>query len=333
MCIRDRSKSELTNILSDIINHQQQDPKISLIIKKLTDNNANINQYYCTHNQVVFTRHNKGDERWKVVIPKALEKDLTIDYHIRYGHMGAVKVIKALQEHVHFKNMSKKVRKYIQSCNICQLAKYSNEKREGVMIPITSTARLEKVFLDICGPFPRSGGRHQYKYIIIIFDHYTKYTKLYPLNRATTSKILEIVMNKYIPEVGKPSMIITDHGTQFRGRKWRETLIHLGVKTYKTSVYHPNSNPAERVLREVGRILRTYCHSQQRKWEEYLSPAEDFLNLAYHQSTNETPYMAMYEKKPPREITEIINFPISAEFKFDKTRFYNNAVELSLIHI
>ena len=35
----------------------------------------------------------------------------------------------------------------------------------------------------------------------------------------------------------------------------------------------------------------------------------------------------MYEKKPPREITEIINFPISAEFKFDKTRFFNNAVE------
>ena len=115
--------------------------------------------------------------------------------------------------------------------------------------------------------------RHQYKYIIIIFDHYTKFTKLYPLNRATTNKILEIVINKYIPEVGKPVSIITDHGTQFRGRKWRETLIHLGIKTYKTSVYHPNSNPAERVLREGGRILRTYCHSQQRKWEEYLSPA------------------------------------------------------------
>ena len=145
--------------------------------------------------------------------------------------------------------MNRKVRKYVQNCHICQLVKCSNEKREGVMIPITSAEKMEKVFLDICGPFPRSGGRHQYKYIIIIFDHYTKYTKLYPLNRATTTKILEIVINKYIPEVGKPALIITDHGTQFRGRKWRETLIHLGIKTYKTLVYHPNSNPAERVLR------------------------------------------------------------------------------------
>ena len=112
--------------------------------------------------------------------------------------------------------------------------------------------------------------------------------RLYAINRATTNKLLEIIILKYIPEVGKPQSIITDHGTQFRGRKWKDTLLYHGVKTYKTSVYHPNSNPAERVLREVGRILRTYCYKQQRRWEEYLSPAEDFINLAYHQSTNKT---------------------------------------------
>ena len=165
-----KSTSELTNILSDITTQQNQDPKVSLIIQKLANNDENVTQFYCTHNQLLFTKHNKDGEKWKVVIPKALEKELTIDYHIRYGHMGAVKVVKALQEHVHFKDMNRKVRKYIQNCNICQLVKCSNEKREGVMIPITSTGKLEKIFLDICGPFPRSGGRHQYKYIIIILS-------------------------------------------------------------------------------------------------------------------------------------------------------------------
>ena len=106
--------------------------------------------------------------------------------------MGAVKVVKALQEHVYFKDMNRRVRKYIQNCHLCQLVKCSNEKREGVMIPITSTEKLEKVFLDICGPFPRSGGRHQYKYVVIMFDHYTKFTKLDAINRATTNKILDL---------------------------------------------------------------------------------------------------------------------------------------------
>ena len=36
---------------------------------------------------------------WKVVIPKALETEVILDYHSRYGHMGALKVMKALEEH------------------------------------------------------------------------------------------------------------------------------------------------------------------------------------------------------------------------------------------
>ena len=163
------------------------------------------------------------------------------------------------------------------------------------MIPITSNTKLEKVFLDICGPFPRSGGRHRYKYLVIIMDHYTKYVKLHPVNRATTAKVLAVIIDLYVPEIGRPSSIITDHGTQFKGRRWRDTLLALGIKTYKTSVYHPSSNPAERVLREVGRILRTYCHNQQKKWQEYLAATETFLNYAHHPAIGIPPYSAMYE--------------------------------------
>ena len=60
--------------------------------------------------------------------------------------------MKALEEHVYIKDINRKVRKYIQTCHVCQLVKCNNERKEGAMIPITSTHKLEKVFLDICGP-------------------------------------------------------------------------------------------------------------------------------------------------------------------------------------
>ena len=69
------------------------------------------------------------------------------------------------------------------------MVKTNNERKDGMMIPITSHTKLEKVFLDICGPFPRSGGRRRFKFIVILLDHDTKYTKLYAINRATTKKI------------------------------------------------------------------------------------------------------------------------------------------------
>ena len=177
----------------------------------------------------------------QVFIPKTIKKELIVDYHIRYGHMSPLKVIKALKEQVYIKNINRSVRMYIQTCHVCQLVKYNNERKEGTMIPITSTHKLEKVFINICGPFPHSGGRNRYKFIIIIRDHFSKYTKLYPINRATTKKILDIIIHNYIPELGTPRTIITDHGTQFKGQIWKEMLRH-GVKTYKTSVYHPSSN-------------------------------------------------------------------------------------------
>ena len=143
-------------------------------------------------------------------------------------------------------------------------------KKDDYNITPVSYTHLDVYKRQICGPFTRSGGWHRHKYLIIIMDHFTKYVKLYPVNRATTMKVLGVITELYIPEIGRPASIITDHGTQFKGRRWRNTLLSLGIKTYKTSVYHPGSNPAERVLREVGRILRTYCHNQQKKWQEYL---------------------------------------------------------------
>ena len=35
----------------------------------------------------------------------------------------------------------------------------------------------------------------------------------------------------------------------------------------------------------------------------------------------------MFEKRPPREIAEMINFPQGDEYKFNQLKFYNNAVE------
>ena len=98
---------------------------------------------------------------------------------------------------------------------------------------------------------------------------------------------------------------IWTHATEWR----KETLMDLGDRTFKTSIYHLNSNPAERALREVGRILQTYCHDQQRKWSDYIKATENFIILAYHESIRETPYTIMYGKPPPRAIEELINFP------------------------
>lgn len=318
---------DLKDIINNLKQEQSTDPKLKEIISRLMKNDETIVKYYSTHEDVLFIRPNDQLNQWKIVVPKSMEEALIVDYHIRYGHMGTLKVAKALTEHFFIKNLPKKVNKEIRTCHLCQLTKISNEVHEGKMIPITSKYKLEKIFLDICGPFPRSGGRHRYKFIVIILDHFTRFTKLYPITKATTRNVLRVIIDKYIPSIGKPHCIITDHGTQFRCKAWRIQLMENDVKTYKTSVYHPSSNPAERALREVGRILRTYCSQNQRTWSEYVQTTEDFMNYSYHHYLDATPYTVMFDRPPPRLITELIEFPPNTIEDFDVIEFHNRLAD------
>ena len=103
----------------------------------------------------------------------------------------------------------------------------------------------------------------------------------------------------------------------------KDKLGEWGIKTYKTSVYHPSSNPAERVLREVaGFYALTVVTSNEGGMNSYLAATEEFLNLAHHQAIDITPYTAMHEGPPPREIRELINFPTHPEYQFDRIKFY-----------
>ena len=64
----------------------------------------------------------------------------------------------------------------------------------------------------------------------------------------------------------------------------------------------PSSNPTERVLREMGRILRTYCNDNQKEWQKYLTSTEVLMNISYHHFIENTPYLMMFGRKPHREI-------------------------------
>ena len=87
-------------------------------------------RYYKVHNNLLFIKNNPNIGEWKLVMPSIVEEQLILDYHIRYGHMGAMKVVKALEEQVYIKSIYRKVSKTIQKCHICQMVKCNNAKKE-----------------------------------------------------------------------------------------------------------------------------------------------------------------------------------------------------------
>ena len=128
------------------------------------------------------------------------------------------------------------------------------------------------------------------------------------MKRATTKACLTKITNQYFNDVGTPEAILSDHGTQFTSSVWRETLEALGIRVLFSSIRHPQSNPVERSMREIGRILPTYCYDKHTKWAKYVKFVENCLNLTTYQSTRYTPFSLHYDRSSKEKIFEL--FPL-----------------------
>lgn len=148
--------------------------------------------------------------------------------------------------------------------------------------------------LDLMGPLPKSRGGVQY--LLVTIDAFSKYVRLYALKRATTTIILNRLIKEQFPQVGKPTRILSDNGTQFTSHRWKTVLEELGIKVSFTSRYFPQGNCTERVNREIGRLLRSLCQAQHIRWAFEVPEVERMLNQVIHDSTGFTPEEVQFHK-------------------------------------
>jgi putative transposase len=141
----------------------------------------------------------------------------------------------------------------------------------------------ELTAVDFYGPLPT--GRGGVKYILVCLEVFTKHVTLYPLKAATTKSSLNKITAHYIPKVIKPEVILSDHGSQFTSSLWKETLQNLGIIVKYSPIRHPASNPAERIMKELGKYFRIYCHTTHKKWPELIPHIQKWLNQFINQVT------------------------------------------------
>lgn len=193
------------------------------------------------------------------------------------------------------------------SCDTCQRCKPINFNAKGQHTSHKPTEPFEIVSIDLMGPLPTGrGGTH---YILAILDPFSKFIRLYALKKATTKAIVNRIENDYIPNTGKPKSILTDNGTQFTATSWKKKLEELGIERKHSTKYHPQSNPVERYNREIGRLLRTYCHDQHTKWPNKLDQIEEWMNKLRSEVTELTPWEIIKNEIPNQPIKKLIKFP------------------------
>lgn len=307
LCSEDASLKKMMKNISD---EQKRDTACINFFKQLSNKNKDFDHLQI-YNDVLFIKEQKS-EIWRIVIPKSLKDNIINLTHTKLGHPGVYKTTTYLKRYYYWRTMIKDVKKYILSCDLCQRVKYLTIAMEGPYKLVKAEKPSELVTVDFYGPLP--SGRGGVEYVFVVLDAFSKLVRLYAMKKATTNSALKRIIENYIPDCGKFEKILSDNGSQFSSNKWKNELEKLGIEVVYSSIRHPQSNPTERVMREIGRLFRTYCEDKHTSWPLHLNKIQQILNITTHYSTGCAPNELHYGTPLQDEILKFLKFPASKPF-------------------
>jgi transposase InsO family protein len=127
--------------------------------------------------------------------------------------------------------------------------------------------------LDLVGLFKKANGG--FTHIFIVVDKFTKWIEVNPTASISAAKVVEFII-EIMYRFGMPNNIITDNGTQFTAREFKDFCADLGIKIDYASVSHLQSNgQVERsndmILQSLKPRIFDRLNPYARKWVKELS--------------------------------------------------------------
>lgn len=217
------------------------------------------------------------------VLPKAYVDSVLQKYHdnTEAVHPGREETYHSIRQRFFWVAMKKDIAAYVRSCSICARTKATNQKPNTTSRGRQPHQPWEVLAIDIMGPYPRtSRGKTN---ILVVTDLFTRWVEAFAIPEATSSRILHLLRTEVFSRYGYPRCLLSDNGSQFTSRLWKQTLYQWNIEHWTTPIYHPQANPTERRNQELKRMLRVLLVDKpHKKWDEHLPQSL----LALRQRTN-----------------------------------------------
>lgn len=226
-----KENKDLVTKLKKLSELQKQDEDIKKILNIGTNNSDKNSKTQrmrerCIQDKgILYVKLNKTEEL-VIYLPKILSEDVIKQVHWEMGHQGAFKVIKYIRDRFYWRGLTRQVKLIIKKCHECQINKHENINFVGPCQSIITEDIGQIVMVDLYGPLPTGAfGMH---YILVFQDTFSKFVKFYELRQATRtySAVARSVLGraKKFFEIIKPRAIMTDNGSQFASKVWKEYM-------------------------------------------------------------------------------------------------------------
>ena len=269
------------SLQSDFVKKQRADNSdIALLFQKAVTPEEAVLEPVCFYvkNDVLMRKWRPpqvpADEDWavqhQIVVPKSYRPEILSMAHDTplAGHLGVNKTYLKILKHFYWPNMKSDVAQFCRSCHTCQMVGKPNQTiPKAHLQPIPAFEEpFSRVLVDCVGPLPRT--RSGNEYMLTVMCTSTRFPEAIPLRNIKAKTIVKALI-KFFATVGLPRSIQSDQGSNFMSGIFQQVMHELGIKQYKSSAYHPESQGAlERFHQTLKNMIRSYCFDTGKDWDE-----------------------------------------------------------------
>ena len=199
---------------------------------------------YVVQNGLIF----RGE---RVVVPESMRaetKDL-----LHRSHLGVESTLRRARECLYWPNMTSDIKQVVEQCGTCRTYERAHQN-ETLMSHEIPSRQYEKVAADL---FALDGTDYQ-----ILVDYYSNFWEIDRLYSIKTGAIIK-KMKAHFARYGIPSTVVTDPGTQYDNREFREFAKNWGFTHVMNSPKNSKANgKAESAVKAAKSMLRKCKLSQ-----------------------------------------------------------------------
>ena len=265
---------------SQLCKEQHSDPEISLLFERALDDNemSQVPVCYYVKNDILMRKWRppdvSADDEWtvnhQIVVPRAYRSEILNLPHETpmSGHLGVNKTYHKILNHFFWPGLKSDVSQHCKSCHTCRMVGKPNQTiLKACLQPIPAFDEpFSRIIIDCVGPLPKTKSGCQY--LLTIMCASTRFPEAIPLRNIKTKTIVKALV-KFFTFVGLPRSVKSDQGSNFMSGIFQQVMHELGIKQYKSSAYHPESQGAlERFHQTLKNMIRSYCFDTEKDWDE-----------------------------------------------------------------
>ncbi|XP_030595635.1 uncharacterized protein K02A2.6-like, partial [Archocentrus centrarchus] len=235
-----------------------------------------------------------GEERWQVVVPKSLRPAVLEACHGSRGagHFGVSKTLRRLRQGYYWGQQRRDVEGFCRSCDSCAAHKGPLDQSRAQLQQQPAGAPMERVAVDIMGPFPRTDRGN--RYVVAAMDYFTKWPEAYAIPDQEAETVADTLVEGMLSRFGTAGVLHSDQGRNFESRVFAAMCERLGIQKTRTTPLHPQSDGlVERFNRTLAQQLAIITSEHQRDWDTHLPLILMAYRSAVQDSTQCTPALLM----------------------------------------